>query len=167
MFPVVVVSRQYPRIQSGECTKHFPYPYQEISVLNVDGYPRYRRRNTGHTDEKAGFVFDNRWVVPHNAVLVQTYNAHINVHYCASIKYLYTYTFKGHDCASLELSRPGSDSDTPSTRNEIEEHIDARYVGPAEAVWRILEFPLHGRSHSVVSLPAHLAGDKSMVFSRG
>jgi len=26
------------------CTKHFPKEFQEVTVMNEDGYPKYRRR---------------------------------------------------------------------------------------------------------------------------
>ncbi|CAH1188774.1 unnamed protein product [Phyllotreta striolata] len=33
-----------------------------------------------------------------------------------------------------------------------------------EATWRILEFPLQGRSHSVIALPVHLPGDRQFML---
>jgi hypothetical protein len=51
---------------------------------------------------------DNCWVVPHNVYLLTKYDAHINVevynNICA-IKYLLKYVYKGHDCATIEISR--------------------------------------------------------------
>ncbi len=50
----------------------------------------------------SGFVFDNRWVVPYNPYLTMRYQCHINVAVYSSIttmKYLYKYVYKGHDCA--------------------------------------------------------------------
>ena len=69
-----------------------------------------------------------------------------------SIKYMYKYTYKGHDRAGVDVQDAAVD--------EIVQYLDARYVGPCEAVWRILEFPMHGRSHAVLRMPVHLKGKK-------
>ena len=49
--------------------------------------------------------------------------------------------------------------------DEIREFLDARYVGPAEAAWRLLEFPMHGRSHSVQRLVVHRFEEQSCTFN--
>ncbi|CAF4684145.1 unnamed protein product, partial [Rotaria sp. Silwood2] len=62
------------------------------------------------------------------------YNAHINVEICAtvkSIKYLFKYVYKGHDCANIKLQRPVQE-DTAAAQgtlewDEIKAHLDARY----------------------------------------
>lgn len=49
---------------------------------------------------------DNSWVVPFNPVLLRTFNAHINIEYCnsvKSIKYICKYVNKGSDHASFTL----------------------------------------------------------------
>ena len=40
--------------------------------------------------------------------------------------------------------------------DEISDFLDARYVGAPEAVWRIFEYSLQGKSHAVERLPVHL-----------
>ncbi|MAF09722.1 carbamoyl phosphate synthase small subunit, partial [Candidatus Poribacteria bacterium] len=40
--------------------------------------------------------------------------------------------------------------------DEVLRYLDSRYVGPPEAVWRLLKFPMKGRSHAVERLPLHL-----------
>jgi len=59
------------------CSKGFPKPFSEQTVIHEDGYPEYRRRDTGQTFtvRKPGFpdqevVRDNRWVVPYNPYLL-------------------------------------------------------------------------------------------------
>jgi len=77
-------------------------------VTNVNGYPIYRRRDTGHTIFVHGIELDNRWVVPHNVYLLTKYDVHINVEVCNNIrvvKYLFKYVYKGHDRAIVEISR--------------------------------------------------------------
>ena len=103
-------------------------------------------------------VLDNRWVVPYNPYLARKYRAHINVHVCTSIravKYLYKYIHKGHDRAAVEVV----------VRDEVQDFIDARYVGPPESCWRLLSFDMHGKSHVVERLPVHLRGRQTVLFS--
>ncbi|XP_028121691.1 uncharacterized protein LOC114318914 [Camellia sinensis] len=42
--------------------------------------------------------------------------------------------------------------------NEIQQYLDARYIGPPEAVWRIFSHPLHAEMPTVVRLTLHLPG---------
>jgi hypothetical protein len=68
--------------------------------MDVNEYPIYRRRNTGHTVLVHGIELDNCWVVPHNVYLSTKYDAHINIEVCNNIravKYLFKYVYKGHD----------------------------------------------------------------------
>ena len=149
-----------PCMEDGQCTKGYPREFREDTALPEAVYPLYRRRDRGNfTIEKSGHVFDSRDVVPYNPGLSLKYNAHLNVEVVSSIKavkYLYKYSYKGHDRATLEV---GVD--------EIQDHVDARYVGPAEAAWRLLEFPLLGRSHHVERLAVHLPNNQSLVFRKG
>jgi hypothetical protein len=76
--------------------------------MDVNGYPIYRCRVTGHTILVHGIELDNRWVVLHNVYLSTKYDAHINVEVCNNIcvvKYLFKYVYKGHDRATIEISR--------------------------------------------------------------
>ena len=122
------------------------------------GYPIYRRRR-GPVYMKGEQPVDNRDVVPYNPYLTKKYDCHINVEYCASIvavKYLYLYTYKGHDRADVQFQL-----------DEISMHLDSRYVGPAEACWRIFKFPLQEKSHSVERLALHLPDYQQVRFHEG
>uniref|UniRef100_A0A453QN98 ATP-dependent DNA helicase n=1 Tax=Aegilops tauschii subsp. strangulata TaxID=200361 RepID=A0A453QN98_AEGTS len=69
------------------------------------------------------------------------FNCHINVEVCSSIKavkYLYKYIYKGHDRASFRIDQPDADGNI----DEIKKYVDARWVTPPEAMWRIFGFPL-------------------------
>jgi hypothetical protein len=60
-------------------------------------------------------MLDNRWVVPYNPYLIRTFNFHINVEECSSIKsvkYLFKYIYKGHDRASVAVGRMGKNMPT-------------------------------------------------------
>ena len=72
---------------------------------------------------------DNRWTVPYNPWVLLKYGAHINLEACMSfksVKYLYKYIFKGHDCIQLEYEKKVD-------HDEIRTFVDARYVGAPEA----------------------------------
>ena len=72
---------------------------------------------------------------------------------CASveaIKYIHKYIYKGHDRTTLEISR--------DQRDEIKEHLDARYISAPEACWHIFEFNMHAEFPPVYWLPVHLEG---------
>ncbi|XP_052189908.1 uncharacterized protein LOC127799725 [Diospyros lotus] len=49
--------------------------------------------------------------------------------------------------------------------NEIQQHLDARYIGPPEAAWRIFGHHLHAEMPTVVRLALHLPGMHRVVFN--
>ena len=79
-----------PCMREGFCTKHFPKPFLSATCMSEDGYPVYRRRNTGDVAEKLArgrpFEVDNRYVVAHNRQLLLLLDCHINVEVCSTIK---------------------------------------------------------------------------------
>ena len=155
-------NRSAPCIQEdGSCKSGFPKRFTEATVLRSDAYPEYRRRDNGVGFPKGQSFMDNRDVVPYSPPLLKKYNAHLNVEVVSNIrlvKYIFKYAYKGHDRAHVEIGeRP----------DEIQQHIDARYLGAAEAVWRLFEFPIHGASHTVERLSVHLPGQQLVHFVAG
>ena len=134
--------------------------------MPADGYPLYHRRDDDRTVHVRGAVLDNRWVVPYNSTLSVNYNAHINVEVTASIrsvKYLYKYIYKGHDCARVRLNRvPEDGADRAEPPEEIDMYFNTRYVCAPEAVWRLLAYEMHHQSHTVKRLAVHLPGRQQM-----
>ncbi|CAF4580645.1 unnamed protein product [Rotaria socialis] len=149
--PYGVLNKNSPCMQDGKCTKEIPKELRNETAPNKDGYPRYRKRD--------------------NEVIAK--DAHINVKVCAtvkSIKYLFKYVYKGHHCANIKLELPVKDCENFAKTlqwNEIKAHLDARYVGAPEAVWRLFEFPLHDKSHSIIRLFIHLPIMQSVYFAEG
>lgn len=104
--------------EKGKCTKQFPKPFQDKTVLSEKTYPVYKRRspeNGGETAEKTFYsngkpytvTVDNSWVVPYNPVLLLLTEAHLNVEATASIeavKYLYKYVYKGSDKVMMKFT---------------------------------------------------------------
>lgn len=126
------------------CSKHFPKSQQEMTTVQENGYPFYRRRINQRThtirDQRFSdtpFVVTNEWVVPHNRYLSRCYRAHINVKCCASvkvIKYIYKYVCKGSDQTTIAMNLQA---------DKVAHHLHGRYIGPTEAIWRLFEFPMH------------------------
>ena len=103
-------------------------------------------------------VFDARDVVPYNPYLSKLLQSHLNVELCGTIravKYLYKYTYKGHDRATMEFSI-----------NEVQQYLDARSVNPPEGAWRRSACPMHETSHNVERLATHLKGGETIAFLR-
>ena len=148
------------------CQKRFPRAFIATTVVREDGYPEYRRRDDGRTFtvRKPGVpdqevVRDNRWVVPYNPYLLQKFRSHINVEICASvqsIKYIHKYVYKGTDRTTLAVS---------GTDDEITRYVQARYVGPTEAFWRLFEYHTHQEFPPVQHLAIHLPGQHTVCFA--
>lgn len=162
-----------PCMEDGRCSKNFPRAFSASTTVQADGYPTYRRHNNGRTvpvyvrgrDGQPGrnVNLDNRWVVPYNKRLSLYFNAHINVEICSTVnavKYIYKYIYKGSDRARVVLR------DTVAVGeniNEVQVFLNARFISPPEACWRIFAFPLHGRKPSILRLPVHEENQQSIT----
>ncbi|SAM09761.1 hypothetical protein [Absidia glauca] len=158
--------KEHPITKRMICSKHYPKRFIEETTLNDDGYPVYKRSNNGrsYTFRRSNFTADSRHVVPYNPYLCQKYNSHINVEMCTSsraVKYLCKYVTKGSDRSTFNLTDQQEDVD------EIQDFQNARYIGPCEAVWRILEFQVHMHSPSVTRPDLHLPGEQMVRFQEG
>ncbi len=152
-------------IENGICTKGYPKEFNEETTMGANSYPEYRRRNNGRTVTKKGVDLDNRYVVPFNRYLSKKYRAHINVEACTSIKsvkYLFKYIYKGHDCASIEVTETGV-----LNHDEITTHVDTRYVSPPEAMWHMSAYKMHEQSHAIIRLAVHLPFQQVIYFEEG
>lgn len=137
-----------------------------------NGFPQYKRRDNRkkriHSKIKLNGKFlllDNSMVVPYNAYLLKRYNCHINVEYCSSIssiKYIYKYIHKGLDKAFVKIKT--KNEDTIEIKNEINDHVEGRYLSAMEAAWRLLQLPMSGRSHAVIQLDIHTENQQRIVF---
>jgi hypothetical protein len=146
-----------PCMRNRTCTKYYPKDFNESTYVKADSYPVYQRTNNGRQVFKKGIQLDNRSVVPYNPYLTAKYQCHINVEACEaldSIKYVYSYIYKGDDRAFVEIS----------TLDECKQYLDSRYVSAPEAIWRLYGFKMHGRSHTVYRLPFHLPGQQYATF---
>ena len=112
----------------------------------------------------------NSWVMPYNPYLLAKYDAHINVEICANIKackHIFKYVHKGSDRASLWIEKENGgvpDGVIPDPMDEIQEYQEARWVGSAEACWRIFAFKLHDHSPPIEWLSIHLPNQHTIQF---
>ncbi|XP_043474431.1 uncharacterized protein LOC122506366 [Leptopilina heterotoma] len=158
-------NRQLICMKEGHCSKRYPKQYVRETVTGEDGYPKYRRLSPEDggftTTVKIGeqnITLDNRWIVPYSPVLLRTFETHINVENCngvKAIKYICKYINKGSDQASIGIV---DDND------EVSRYQSGRYISSSEAVWRILEFPIHERFPAVIHLDVHLENGQRVYF---
>ncbi|XP_026459112.1 uncharacterized protein LOC113359744 [Papaver somniferum] len=72
-----------------------------------------------------------------------------------AVKYIRKYIYKGGDRATMVLGE----------HDEIQQYIDARYIGPHEAVWRLIEYHLHEEYPDVQRLAIHLQNRQRVVYN--
>ncbi|KAJ8933521.1 hypothetical protein NQ314_013961 [Rhamnusium bicolor] len=166
--PCGVLNPNCPCMVDGKCSKGYPKPFIAETTIDENGRMTYRRRNNGATiifTSSTGeqHMLDNRWIVPYNPYALLTYNCHINVEACAtvkSVKYLYKYFFKGTDHALVRINRQVD-------YNEVEVFLNARYMSPPEASWHINQFPLHKNTHTIIRLCVHMPQRQIVLFQPG
>jgi hypothetical protein len=115
-------------LKNGQCTKHFPKPFQDETVIVKDSYPLYQLRDNGRYIVKKGVKLTNQHVVPYNQYLLLKYNCHMNVEVPYGItatKYLFKYITKGSNRAAMSLT--GGEG-----TNKIKQYVNGQYVGPCE-----------------------------------
>ncbi|XP_065641836.1 uncharacterized protein LOC136071699 [Hydra vulgaris] len=161
--PCGILNPNSPCMKDGVCTKKFPKEFNPCTVAIFNGYPNYRRLDNGRVVIIKGNQVDNRWVVPYNPWLSKKYQAHINVEACMSIKsvkYLYKYVYKGHDCANVVINESVD-------HDEINTYLDCRFVSAPEALWRIYEYSISDMSHTIIRLQIHLPDNQRVYFNEG
>ena len=154
-----------PCMENGVCSKGYPKDFQEETKLPNDGhgYPIYSRPNNGRVIEKNGFLFDNRWVVPHNEYLLVKFDCHTNVEFIGSfttIKYVYKYVHKGVDVSTIGIEEIND-------KDEVTRFINARTIDPYDAHWRISEYRIQERFPAVQKLAIHTEGQNHVIFREG
>ncbi|KAF8087030.1 hypothetical protein N665_0602s0013 [Sinapis alba] len=191
--PCGVFNRDSPCMQDGKCSKFFPRRHVVKTTVDAQGYPVYKRRDTGNFVEKKGINCDNRFVVPYNKKLLLGYNAHINVEWCnqsRSIKYLFKYINKGQDrVTGTVTSTKNKDTSSAETNQNtmpsqgvditgadaVEQEVDEIkkifrcqvYISSCDSTWRILAFPTQYRSTPVEKLTFHLEGEQPVIYKDG
>ncbi|XP_044745405.1 uncharacterized protein LOC123307240 [Coccinella septempunctata] len=155
-----------PCMVDGYCSKYYPKSFSEMTLFDKRR-PTYRRRNDGRKASVErnciSYTVDNRDVVPYNPYLCEKYNCHINVEYVTSVgsvKNIFQYMNKESDAALLQVKGK-------AVFDEIQAFLDSRYISSGEAAWRLLGLPIQGKSHSILRLPVHLPGERTVQFEDG
>eukprot|EP00794_Sanderia_malayensis_P017148 gene17148-biopygen14755 len=158
-------------MEDNKCKKNFPKKIVQQTEPNVDGYPLYRRRGQHNSVKKGQRRLNDTWVVPHNRHLLLRFESHINVEVCSSIKsvkYIFKYIHKGQDMAHVEIIGENQPQQAQHVQhNKVHQYINARYLGPHEAVHRMLKFSMHEKSHAIQRLQTHLPLQNSVYFQAG
>ncbi|PIA29092.1 hypothetical protein AQUCO_06300048v1 [Aquilegia coerulea] len=138
-----------------KCMVHGPCGTRNMESVCMEN----KAKKTGKSYHVRGHLVDNKDVVPYNPHLSEMFDCHINVEICASVravKYINKYIYKGHDRTTMVV---GAEDD------EIQQYLDARYVGPTEAAWRLYGFRIHEELPCVTRLALHLKGMHVCVFN--
>ena len=150
-------------MENGKCKKDFPKPLHQQTDFNVNGYPLYKRCGQ-HRAELRNHTVNDSWVVPHNPQLLMKFNCHMNVEICTSVKsvkYIFKYIHKGNDAAHIEIRQNYLNHD------EVLQHLNARYVGPHQAIYRLMQYKMHDKSHTIIRLAVHLPLEQRIPFRPG
>jgi hypothetical protein len=98
-------------------------------------------------------------VVPYLPLLCKSYEAHINVELCnsvKSIKYICKFVHKSSDKVIFAVQNV-NDND------EVTRYQMGRYISN-EAIWRIFMFPIHEMDPAIINLAVHLENGHSVYF---
>lgn len=160
-------SRQCTDPTTKKCSRLYPKPASDITVVDERGFYVYRRPNTTSAVKKlsngAERIIRDGDIVPYNAALLLRYDAHINVEIAntvRAVKYLFKYACKGPDrVLSTTVELP-----MPNLADEISTYENNRMVGASEAMWRIFGFHLQQRSPAVKAVAVHLEHKDWLVF---
>jgi hypothetical protein len=146
-------------MKDGKCSKCYPKPLQTSTSLTEDGYPTYHRRDNGCTFQKGEHIIDNCWVVPYNPYILLNMECHANLEACMGIcafKYIHKYVYKGGLHATLAVGDENND--------EIQQHLDGRYVSSDEAVMQLFCSVMHEELPPCTRLQVHEPGMQFVVF---
>ncbi|XP_027083756.2 uncharacterized protein [Coffea arabica] len=157
--------KQSPCMRAGKCKNHYPKNFAPYTVHGEDSYACYRRRDDGRKIKVRKHELNNPWVIPYSPYLLALFDCHINVEICSTVKlvkYLYKYIFKGHDLISFNLL----DQESSGTIDEINSFLQARWVSPSEALWRIYEFRLTEMNPTVYTLQVHFLNQQFVSFDK-
>lgn len=142
------------------CGGQFPFAFTNETILGDERRKTlYRRRNGEqwtHVNGE-GRRISNEWIVPYNAELLLKYQCHLNVEVVTAdyaIKYLFKYLFKGSDSASAAIKA------TERIIDRIGHYQAHRYLGSAEAIWRLYKLHMTSHTDTVVRMAVQMWQDQ-------
>jgi hypothetical protein len=106
-----------------------------------------------------------------------------------AVKYIHKYIYKGPDMATVRVGQANDPQGAQSgnnagqrhdncqqgdnaqgqgeTQNEVAQYLNARYIVPVEACWRLFEFSMHLELPSLYQLPVHLQDEQQVMWCKG
>ena len=72
-----------------------------------------------------------------------------------AIKYIHKYIYKSFDCTTIQVDLE---------KDKVAQYFQEKYIGPAEAMWRIFEFLTYEKSLSIEQLVIHLLEEQPVYF---
>ncbi|XP_022011537.1 uncharacterized protein LOC110911246 [Helianthus annuus] len=139
-----------PCMVDNKCSKGFPKKFRDHTSIDRDGFPLYRRRDSGTFVEKSGVKLDNRSVVPYNKTLLKRYQP--------------TSMLNGPDRVTVSIVESNTSNEPDPPVDEIKKYYDCRYLSACEASWRIFAYDVHYRYPAVIRLPFHLPNQQNVVY---
>jgi len=88
----------------------------------------------------------------------------MNVEVCTtvkSVKYIFKYIHKGNGAAHVEIRQ------NYRNHGEILQHLNACYVRPHQAVFRIMQYEMREKSHTIIRLAVHLPLQQNVYYHNG
>ena len=112
------------------------------------------------------------WII-NNPTLLVRYNCHVNVELFVGnpiqvCRYINSYVNKGLDSVNVRLAELEVDEETGTVNwDEAAAFIKMRFIGPHEAVYRMLGLGVFFTSHKIMSLPVHLENEQMQIYYEG
>ena len=148
------------------CGGNFPFAFAPTSSMGDERRKAVLRRRQGAawTANVNSRGVTNEYVVPYNASFLLKYRCHMNVEVVTqayAIKYLFKYVFKGHDNASSAVHA------TKRHIDQIGNYQDHRYLGSAEACWRLFKFSIHESTETVYRMVVDIKSERRQRYIEG
>eukprot|EP00794_Sanderia_malayensis_P011663 gene11663-biopygen9333 len=95
----------------------------------------------------------------------------MNVEVCTAVKrdkYIFKYILhQGNDMAHVEIreGQPAVDAQQDIIHDEIRQYLNSRYVGPHQAVYKLVQYEMHDKSHTIFPLAIQLPHQQPLSFT--
>eukprot|EP00794_Sanderia_malayensis_P021048 gene21048-biopygen14617 len=94
----------------------------------------------------------------------------MNVEVCTtvkSVKYIFKYIHTGNNMAHVEIREGYKEANAGHdiVHDEIHQYPKSRYVGPHQAVYKLMQYEMHDKSHTIIQLAIHLPHQQPLCFT--
>lgn len=164
---ITITMWRYAKMRDNKWSKGCLKRWCDKTVVREGSYTEFARPDNGVWWGSERFLLDNRRVVPYNFYFMKKYGARLKVKIACGVrlmKYLVKYIYKGSDRATFAA---------PREYKKIEATLQGRYIGPAQAIWRLmwlcnLRRKATGNDFALSSwgeVPCHLQGQSKLRTS--